>query len=519
MRTRGAPVVVVGAGLGGLATALELAPLPVLLLSRWPLGSEVATAWAQGGLAAALDAADSPAAHAADTLAAGDGACDPAVVEAVTRDAPACVERLERLGVHFDRDVAGGHMLGREGGHSARRIVHCRDATGDAIARALIAAARRTSSITILDGVQVQELLVNDGVVTGVAALRGRERLRIGARAVVLATGGAGALYRHTSNPLGARGEGIVMAARAGAVLADLEYVQFHPTALDVAADPMPLVTEALRGEGAWLVNSLGRRFMAGRHPLAELAPRDIVARALYQERAAGRRTFLDARQAFGRRFASRFPTVHRACAAAGIEPATDLIPVAPAAHYHMGGVAVDLAGRSSVPGLWAVGEAACTGLHGANRLASNSLLEAAVFGRWAAQDIAARRAAPAPRAAAFLPPAAGAALNPDALGEVRSLMDQAVGVVRDADGLARAIAGLDRLRAAGGAGHAATAGLLIACAAWQRRESRGGHFRSDYPAAGTGAVRSRMTLAQAESVAHSCIDSRIPAMALAAAG
>jgi len=278
-------------------------------------------------------------------------------------------------------------------------------------------------------------------------------------------------------------------------------------------------VTEALRGEGAWLLNSLGRRFMAGRHPLAELAPRDIVARALHQERAAGRRTFLDARQALGRRFAGRFPTVHRACAAAGIEPATDLIPVAPAAHYHMGGVAVDLAGRSSVPGLWAVGEVACTGLHGANRLASNSLLEAAVFGRWAAQDIAAGSAAPLRQVASSPTPAAGEAPDPRALDAVRSLMDQAVGVVRDADGLARAIGGLDRLRAAGAAGPAATAGLMIACAAWQRRESRGGHFRSDYPSAGESTARSRITLAQAELVAGSCLAGEPAAMALAAAG
>ena len=289
MNHAGEQVVVIGAGLGGLMTALELAPRPVLLLSRSPLGREVATAWAQGGIAAALAAGDSPALHAADTLEAGTGTCDGAIVDAVTREAPGTVARLERYGVAFDRASDGQLALGREGGHGRRRIAHARDATGDAITRALVGAARRTASITILEGVDVRELLQEDGRIVGLAAVRGAERLLVCAPAVVLATGGAGGLYAHTSNPLGARGEGFVMAARAGAALADLEFVQFHPTAIDVAADPMPLATEALRGEGALLVNSLGERFMLGLHPLAELAPRDIVSRAIFRERAAGR--------------------------------------------------------------------------------------------------------------------------------------------------------------------------------------------------------------------------------------
>lgn len=507
MARLGNPVVIVGAGLGGLMTALELAPAPVLLLCRSPLGSEVASAWAQGGIAAAIAGDDSPALHAADTHAAGDGLCDTAVVDLVTREAPACVERLERYGVRFDRDAEGRLALGREGGHGRRRIVHARDATGDAITSALIAEARRTPSITLLEGVAARQLLVEDGVVRGLIARRGAETLLLGARAVVLATGGAGGLYAHTSNPLGARGDGFVMAARAGAVLADLEFVQFHPTAMDVAADPMPLATEALRGEGALLVNSLGERFMAGLHPLAELAPRDVVARAIFRELAAGRRSFLDARAALGERFAARFPTVHAACLAAGIDPARELIPVAPAAHYHMGGIDADAQARSSLPGLWAVGEVASTGLHGANRLASNSLLEAAVFGARAASDIAGTLDS---TGRPGLPATAGDPLPErddwQALARIRATMDSKVGVEREAAVLEQAIVELDSFRRQGPQGStadAATAGLLIACAALERRESRGGHFRRDYPRHDAAAAsRSRSTLAGAEALA-----------------
>jgi L-aspartate oxidase len=481
-----APVVVVGAGLGGLVTALELAPMPVLLLSRAPLGRELATAWAQGGVAAALDPEDSPALHAADTHAAGDGLCDPDIVAAVTREAPACIGRLERFGVAFDRDAAGRLALGREGGHGRRRIVHARDATGDAITGALVAAVRRTPSITVLEGVEARAVLTDDGAAAGLAALRGSERLVITARAVVLATGGVGGLYAHTSNPLGARGDGLVMAARAGATLADLEFVQFHPTAIDVAADPLPLATEALRGEGALLVNSLGERFMVGLHPLAELAPRDVVARAIFRERAAGRQTYLDARAAPGVRFASRFPTVHASCMQAGIDPARDLIPVAPAAHYHMGGIAVDASARSSLAGLWAVGEVAATGLHGANRLASNSLLEAVVFAVRAARDIAAAEARPAP---ARLPGAAACeapgAADWRALSRIRSVMDRNAGVIRDAASLEAAVGFLETAAAThppGPVHDAAVAGLLIVISALARRESRGGHYRADFP-------------------------------------
>jgi L-aspartate oxidase len=278
-------------------------------------------------------------------------------------------------------------LLGLEAAHGRRRIVHAGgDRSGSEIMRALIAAVRQTPSITVLDGVEARRLLVADGRVAGVLAASATETLVLPASRVVIATGGLGGLYRHTTNPLGALGQGVALAARAGAVLADMEFVQFHPTALDVGLDPMPLVSEAVRGEGAVLIDESGGRFTD------ELKPRDQVSRAVWRHLGDGHPVFLDAREALGTRFAARFPAIAAHCRAAGLDPARDAIPVRPAVHYHMGGIAVDAEGRSTVPGLWAAGEVAATGLHGANRLASNSLLEAAVCGRWV--DPRARRAA-----------------------------------------------------------------------------------------------------------------------------
>jgi L-aspartate oxidase len=304
----------------------------------------------------------------------------------------------------------------------------------------------------------------------------------------VIATGGIGGLYRHTTNPLGALGQGVALAARAGALLADMEFVQFHPTALDVGLDPMPLVSEAVRGEGAVLVDETGARFTD------ELQPRDQVSRAVWRHQADGHRVFLDARSALGGRFAERFPAIAARCRAAGVDPAREPIPVRPAAHYHMGGIAVDAAGRSSVAGLWACGEAAATGLHGANRLASNSLLEAAACARWVAGSVAGApaRRLPLPSLPA-LPPAAAA-------GAVRQIMSAGLGVLRDRAGLSKAIAALRPLAFAdGAAADAAAVGLVIAVAALAREESRGGHWRSDFPFRASGAARrSKLLLADA---------------------
>src|SRR5690606_28148645 len=308
-------------------------------------------------------------------------------------EARARIEDLARWGTPFDRDAKGDFQLGREAAHSRNRIVRVEgDRAGYAIMQAMIAEVRRTPSIRIVEGLTVVDLARADGRIIGVFARklgdRHGEPLFIRARATVLAAGGLGGLYAVTTNPPGVRGHAMGMAARAGAVIADPEFVQFHPTAIATGADPAPLATEALRGEGAILINDLGERFMPAIHPDAELAPRDIVARANFRQIKAGRKIFLDTRAALGERIVTAYPTVTQYCRAAGIDPVADPIPVTPAAHYHMGGVKVDEDGRSSLPGLWVCGEASCTGLHGANRLASNSLLEAVVYGARIAEDI-----------------------------------------------------------------------------------------------------------------------------------
>jgi L-aspartate oxidase len=485
-------VVVVGAGIAGLTAALGAAPRRVTVLSKVRLGGG-SSVWAQGGVAAALGADDAPALHAADTLVAGAGLSDPRVVDLLTGEGPRRVQALLALGANFDRDAGGGLALGREAAHSRRRILHAHgDATGAEIVRTLVAAVRRAPEVEVVDEAFAVDLAVDDGAVVGVLAVErdGRRVLHL-APAVVLATGGLGHLYLCTTNPPEATGDGLAMAARAGARLVDLEFVQFHPTALDAGADPMPLLTEALRGEGAVLVDGRGRRILTGVHPDRELAPRDVVARAIWRSLQAGERVYLDGRAAVGERFPQRFPTVFALCCERGLDPRREPLPVAPAAHYHMGGVAVDERGRTSLSGLWACGEVAATGVHGANRLASNSLLEALVFGARVADDL---RAAPLGRPGRATPltlparPLSAAPARDAALArEVRRVMWERVGVERDAAGLAAALAELERLAAqhlatAGEARNLLAVGRLVAAAALARRESRGGHYRADFP-------------------------------------
>lgn len=505
LRTRD-PVVVVGAGLAGLTTALSLAPRPVMLLAAAPLGSGAATGWAQGGIAAAIGPDDTTELHLADTLAAGDGLCDPEAAASLLTEAAAAIDRLRAWGCAFDSAPDGTLRLGLEAAHARRRIVHADgDGTGAAVLRALVARARRTPSIAIVEGVVARRLLLDDeGRVAGLLVSRGGRPVEaIAAADIVLATGGLGGLFAETTNPLGAIGSGIALAGDAGACVAALEFVQFHPTAIDCGRDPMPLASEALRGEGVTLVDETGRRFMTG--GAAELSPRDVVARAIAAERACGRRVFLDARAALGGRFAARFPGVHALCADAGLDPAHDPIPVRPAAHYAMGGVVTDRDGQTSVEGLHASGEVAWTGLHGANRLASNSLLEAVVMGARVATAIAGAT----PRRPRRLPalrtvPRAGSA------AAIRPILSRGFGVLRDRAGMEAAVRALLALEGAPEVDAGALAVALgIAAGALARTESRGGHARRDFPHPAPGSRVVPTTLAAARRALLPLADDR----------
>ncbi|ABL72495.1 L-aspartate oxidase [Paracoccus denitrificans] len=509
MRETSTPrVIIVGAGLGALYAALKLAPRPVLMISPEVLGQGASSAWAQGGVAAAMDPADSAQAHARDTLLAGAGTVDPAVAALVTDEARAHILDLTRLGTPFDRKPDGGYVLSREAAHSFARVVRVRgDQAGAEIMRALVACVRETPSVQVLEGVMATGLRVEEGVVAGVEVTlsgpQGSAPFLIRAPAVLLAGGGSGGLYALTTNPPRIRGQVIGMAARAGAEIADAEFVQFHPTAIDCGEDPAPLATEALRGEGAHLVNRLGERFMLAVHPDAELAPRDVVARAIYAQTQAGLRPMLDTRGCLGDRILTEFPAVAGACSRAGIDPTREPIPVAAAAHYHMGGVAVDAEGRASLDRLWVCGEASSTGLHGANRLASNGLLEALVFARRCALSIEARLG-PAQDAPEILLPdlPPGPVPDPALVARLRRAMTEGAGVLRDAGGLSRCLREIGTIEAAQPDCPAlmnmtATA-TLIAAAALMRQESRGAHCRTDFPQTAPEGRRSRLRLADA---------------------
>lgn len=512
-------IVIVGAGLGALYAALKLAPLPVVMISPEPLGEGASSAWAQGGVAAAMDAADSPENHAVDTERAGAGTVDPAVASMVTREARQHILDLTTLGTPFDRTEDGQYVLSREAAHSFARVVRVKgDQAGAEIMAALIEQVRATPSIQVIEGTMAVDLEVEAGRVTGVVITESDEGrsapILIRGAAHLMAGGGSGGLYALTTNPPRIRGQVIGMAARAGARIDDAEFVQFHPTAMDVGEDPAPLATEALRGEGAVLINASGVRFMKGLHEDAELAPRDVVARAIFAEVQAGNRPMLDTRQVLGESIKTQFPSVAEYCARNGIDPAKDPIPVAPAAHYHMGGISTNLCGRASLDGLWVCGEASSTGLHGANRLASNGLLEALVYARRCAEDIrgAVAVAQDAPEIDVHFD-GAGHAPDPDAVATLRRTMTEHVGVVRDEQGLRSAlitIAALERDQSHSRAflNMSATA-TLIAAAALERRESRGAHERADYPDPLPGpAVRSSFTLSQALAIrAQVCED------------
>ena len=477
-------VLIVGAGLAGLFLALELAPRPCVVISPAPLGQAASSAWAQGGLAAALDPLDSPDQHASDTVNAGSGLVDPVIARLIAEEGPARVRDLVMLGVPFDRTPDGALALSLEAAHSRPRVARVAgDLAGKAIMDALVAAVAASTHITVIEGVRAVGLLQDSNRrVAGVVLRDSSGTLTTQtARQTVLCTGGTGGLFQVTTNPREARGDAIAMTYEAGALIADVEFVQFHPTAIDIGRDPAPLATEALRGEGATLRNRDGKRFMANYHTLEELAPRDEVARAIHSERAAGRGAFLDCRTAVGTHFPEHFPTVFAACKSAGIDPRFDMIPIAPAAHYHMGGIVADFWGRSTLNGLSVCGECTSTGAHGANRLASNSLLEAVVFSHRIAQHLRdADLETPGPSAATV-----PASLPHDALQVLRGEMSAKCGVVRDAAGLGELMETIEILREAHGPARPLITAGLMATAALARKESRGGHFRSDFPETG----------------------------------
>jgi L-aspartate oxidase len=507
-----ADFLIIGSGIAGLRAAIDLAPYGRVVVLTKADPTESNTGYAQGGIAAAVGPDDSPEQHFADTMAAGDGLCEETAVRVLVEDGITYVEELVRWGVQFDRDAGGELALGREAAHRARRVLHTRDATGREIGRLLWSRVSLDARVTVLNHTRATALDVRDGCCVGAEFDEQGSIRHIGAGATLVATGGAGQVFSETTNPSIATGDGVALAWEAGARVADLEFVQFHPTALAVPGAPRFLLSEALRGEGARLLNDAGERFMTRYERAGDLASRDLVARAIVREiERTNRRVYLSLQHLDAGWVHARFPTISEAVRLAGLDLAVDLIPVGPAAHYMMGGVETDIWARTTLPGLYAAGEVACTGVHGANRLASNSLLEGLVFGARAAKAMQ-----EAPKAGAMenvrvwdvesgrsnrLRQGSGESRRSSAEAEdrplrtdgqdrpidsdraidsdIRHLLWNNVGLSRNATALAQAVAQLDRWRHQS---TLATVGWLIAKAALRREESRGGHYREDFP-------------------------------------
>lgn len=491
-------VVVVGSGISGLMVAISLYPRKVTLVTKKKLGEMSSSAWAQGGIAAAVGADDHPDIHYADTIKASSGLNNQDAVRLITSEAIDVVRFLEKINIQFDKDKKKNFNLSVEAAHSKRRVLKINgDQSGKFIVQKLIEFARGQNHITFVEDVSVDHIVQKDNACEGIVGHINKEGIVdnfvfLQAPNVVLATGGVGSLYAYTTNPRDVYGEGIAMAARAGAQLSDMEFVQFHPTAFDIGLDPAPLLTEAIRGEKAYLVDENQNRFMKSAHIDMELAPRDVVAREIFKKKEKGRSTFLDCRHFKKNTFNAMFPTAYDFLCKAKLDSEKDLIPITPAAHYHMGGVKVDLTGKTSVEGLWACGETSSTGAHGANRLASNSLLEAFVFARKIAQTINSKpinktklkrinidnyfpkeKTISKVRAKKYI-------------WQLRSSMTRNVGLVRNAYSLNQALVEFDRIERESEHLSAKLKDMilvsrLITYAAIIRNESRGTHFRSDF--------------------------------------
>ena len=489
-------VVIVGGGVAGLTTALNLAPRKVCIITKSTLGVNTSSMWAQGGIAAAVGINDSVKSHIEDTVATAKGLADENVIVKVVNEAKNIINDLESFGVNFDKNDDGSFDLGLEAAHSSNRIVRSKgDSSGIEIMRGLIEKVHDSNNITVLENVSIDSIMSENNTIHGVIGRLAQDNIPdnqviIECSNVVLATGGLGGIFANTTNPRSSYGEGIALAAQAGAVLTDMEFIQFHPTGLDFGLDPTPLATEAIRGDGAYLVNQNEERFMLGVHPENELAPRDLVAQNLFKQIEEGNSVFLDCRKVSSE-FETKYPQVASYCQAAGLNPKKDLLPILPVAHYHIGGVKTDLEGKTSIEGLWCCGEVAATGIHGANRLASNSLLESMVFGRIVAKNINS------------LPIKRVNKINPDFIRmhkektknrirakkyiwQLRSSMMRNIGIVRNHSSIVRGLHDILKIeRESKGLSAKLNDMILVSkfiiIGAYLRKESRGCHLRSDY--------------------------------------
>ena len=489
-------VVIVGGGVAGLTTALNLAPRKVCIITKSTLGVNTSSMWAQGGIAAAVGINDSVKSHIEDTVATAKGLADENVIVKVVNEAKNIINDLESFGVNFDKNDDGSFDLGLEAAHSSNRIVRSKgDSSGIEIMRGLIEKVNDCNNITVLENVSIDSIMSENNTIHGVIGRLAQDNIPdnhviIECSNVVLATGGLGGIFANTTNPRSSYGEGIALAAQAGAVLTDMEFIQFHPTGLDFGLDPTPLATEAIRGDGAYLVNQNEERFMLGVHPENELAPRDLVAQNLFKQIEQGNSVFLDCRKVSSE-FETKYPQVASYCQAAGLNPKKDLLPILPVAHYHIGGVKTDLEGKTSIEGLWCCGEVAATGIHGANRLASNSLLESMVFGRIVAKNINS------------LPIKRVNKINPDFIRmhkektknrirakkyiwQLRSSMMRNIGIVRNHSSIVRGLHDILKIeRESKGLSAKLNDMILVSkfiiIGAYLRKESRGCHLRSDF--------------------------------------